>query len=143
MYKTDRKAIAGGKNQSTAVLFLNPNKSEENLKKWIHEIRQNCHLFGIDLQHECIVNKGPDRDIDREAINVLIALLVMHSYKVVVVSHMTDITEDLSDLNEFMRDTAAIGVRFFELSTGCFQYFHYVKSSSGEERPVWDGGIGC
>lgn len=143
MDKEQRETRAAGKNQSKAVLFLNSNKSEENLKKWIREIRQDCHSYGIALQQECVVNKGPDRDIDREAINVLIALLMTHNYNVVLVEHMADITEDFSDLNEFMKNVGEIGVCFFELAPRRFQYHHYVADSVREECSIWDGGVGC
>jgi hypothetical protein len=143
MDSMQRKTTVAGNIPGRAVLFLNSNKSEENLKKLIREIRKECHSFGIDLQQECVVNKGPDRDIDRVAINVLITLLIAHNYKVVLVDHMTDITEDFLDLNEFMRDVAEIGVCFFELASKHFQYHHYVEDSSREECPIWDGGAGC
>lgn len=108
---------------SPAILFLNSNKSEHNLQKIIRDKRQKCRLCGVELLHECIVNKGADRDIDRDAINQLISLLLTGKYEVIVVEKMTDLTDDLSDLNEFIKDAAAIGVYFFELSTMLFHYY--------------------
>ena len=36
--------------------------------------RNNCN-HGIILGDEAVVSKGPDRDIDREAVNILISLV--------------------------------------------------------------------
>lgn len=128
---------------SPAVLFINSNKSERNLARIIRNIRQECRPYGIELQHECIVNKGPDRNIDRDAINMLITLLITGKYEIVVVNHMADLTTDLPDLVEFMKDAAAIGIRFFELSTMQFHFYDKPEGECKEERPVWDGGDGC
>jgi len=143
MYENDVKIMAVGRNQSPAVLFLNSNKSENTLRKIIEEIQVQCFSNGIDLQNECIVNKGPNRDIDREAINELLSRLITRKYEIVVVRHMKDITNDLSDLKEFIKDVAAIKIGFFELSTMQFHYNTYLDDNCEKEKIVWDGGAGC
>ena len=105
---------------SPAIMFMNSNKAAVNIQKIIRENRQNCLSVGIELKQDCIVSKGPDRDIDREAINVLITLLLTSQYEVVVVENMTDLTENMADLVEFVQDAANVGIRFYELSTMCF-----------------------
>ena len=100
-----------------AIMFMNSNKSESNLRRIIQDNRMKCSVAGIALMNETIVNKGPDRDIDRDAVNMLITRLITGQYDTVVVENMSDITGDESDLEEFMYDAANIGVGFFELST--------------------------
>ena len=126
-----------------AVMFMNSNKSETNIRQLIQENRQKCSMAGIKLMNECIINKGPDRDIDRDAVNMLITLLITGQYDTVVVEKLSDITSDESDLEEFMHDAANVGVGFFELST--MQYYIYEKTepSTDKARPVWGGGAGC
>lgn len=126
-----------------AVLFMNSNKSEKNIRRIVEKNRLACCYAGIDLKHEVIVNKGPNRDIDRDAINMLISLLVTGQYEVVVVEKLTDLTDNVSDLEEFMRDAAQVGVYFYELSSKCFYSYHADCSDSDESRPVWNGGCGC
>lgn len=126
-----------------AVLFMNTNKSESNIRKIVVGIRGICHTAGLDLKHEVIVHKGPARDIDREAINMLIALLLTGQYQVVVVEKMTEIIEDQSDLEEFMCDAANIGVGFFELATMEYRMHGERKLFHNNFMSVWDGGIGC
>lgn len=126
-----------------AVMFMNSNKSEGNIHKIIQENRQKCSMAGIALMHECIVNKGPDRDIDRDAVNMLISVLITGQYDTVVVENMTDITEDEADLKEFMRDAASIGVGFFELSTMQYRMYKEPKPFPDNVTPIWDGGAGC
>lgn len=106
-----------GVQMPAAVLFMNSNKSERNIRKKVAKTREKCLSHGIMLGHDVIINKGPDRDIDRDAINMLISLLLDGKYELVVVDKLTDLTTDLSDLEEFLKDAAAIGIGVFELST--------------------------
>lgn len=126
-----------------AVMFMNSNKSESNIRQLIQKNRQKCSMAGIALMNETIVNKGPNRDIDRDAVNMLITRLISGQYDTVVVENMTDITADESDLDEFMHDAANIGVGFFELSTMQYHIYDLAKCPAGKERPTWSGGKGC
>lgn len=49
----------------------------------------------------------------------------------IVVDKLTDITPDLSDLEEFLNDVAAVGVSVFELST--MQVRHHVYTEGCPE----------
>ena len=113
-----------GENLSSAILFMNSNKSERNIRKKVAKAREKCMSQGIVLGHDVVINKGPDRDIDRDAVNMLITFLLDGEYQMIVVDKLTDLTSDLSDLEEFLNDAAAIGVSVFELST--MQIGHHV-----------------
>lgn len=126
-----------------AVMFLNSNKSESNIRKIIQGNRQICSMAGVALMNECIIHKGPDRDIDREAVNMLIVLLLTGKYDTVVVKKLTDITDDKSDLEGFIRDAASIGVGFFEISTMRYYIYEEMERSTDEKRPVWSGRESC
>ena len=120
-----------GVQMPAAVLFMNSNKSERNIRKKVAKTREKCFSHGIILGHDVIINKGPDRDIDRDAINMLISLLLDGKYELVVVDKLTDLTNDLSDLEEFLKDAAAIGIGVFELST--MQVRSHVYLESGKD----------
>ncbi len=122
-----------------AVMFMNSNKSESNIRSIIQQNRQKCSMAGITLMNETIAN----RDIDRDAVNMLITRLITGQYDTVVVENMTDITADESDLEEFMYDAANIGVGFFELSTMQYHIYDLTNGSADKERPIWGGGKGC
>lgn len=122
-----------------AVMFMNSNKSESNIRSIIQQNRQKCSMAGITLMNETIAN----RDIDRDAMNMLITRLITGQYDTVVVENMTDITADESDLEEFMYDAANIGVGFFELSTMQYHIYDLTNGSADKERPIWGGGKGC
>ena len=137
------KSVTVGVLMHPAVMFMNSNKSEGNIRRIIQENRQKCSMAGIALMNECIINKGPNRDIDRDAVNMLITRLISGQYDTVVVENMADITADESDLEEFMYDAANIGVGFFELSTMQYHMYDTTVRSADKERPIWDGGAGC
>ena len=125
-----------------AVMFMNSNKSEGNIRQIIQQNRQKCSMAGIALMNDTIVNKGPNRDIDRDAVNMLITRLITGQYDTVVVENMADITADESDLEEFMYDAANIGVGFFELSAMQYHMYDITKCPADKERPVWGGNRG-
>jgi hypothetical protein len=137
------KSFEVGLPQHPAIMFMNSNKSECNIRQLIQQNRQKCSMAGIVLMNEAIINKGPNRDIDRDAVNMLITRLISGQYDTVVVENMTDIIEDESDLEEFMCDAANVGVGFLELST--MQYYIYEETEllADKERPVWGRGTGC
>lgn len=137
------KSVAVGVLMHPAVMFMNSNKSESNICQLIQQNRQKCSMAGIALMNETIVNKGPNRDVDRDAVNMLITSLITGQYDTVVVENMTDITAGESDLDEFMHDAANIGVGFFELSTMQYHIYDLTKYPAAKERLTWDGGIGC
>ena len=111
----------------TAILFMNSNKSERNIRKKIAKTREKCTSHGIVLGHDVVINKGSDRDIDRDAVNMLITFLLDGEYQMIVVDKLTDLTSDLSDLEEFLNDAAAIGVSVLELSTMQIRHHVYME----------------
>ena len=106
------------------ILLMNSNKSECNIRKKVAKTREKCMEQGIALGHDVVINKGPDRAIDRDAVNLLISFLLDGEYQMIVVDKLTDLTSDLSDLEEFLNDAVEIGVSVFELST--MQVRHHV-----------------
>lgn len=112
-------------NMSSAIMFINSNKSERNISKKVKKAREKCFFHGINVENEIVVSKGPDRDIDRAAINALISVVSRRGYKVVVVEKLTDITTDIYDLETFLDDAAYAEVKVFELSS--MQYRRYVN----------------
>ena len=112
-----------GENLSSAILFMNSNKSEKNIRKKVDKTREKCLSHGIILGHDVVICKGPDRDVDRDAVNLLISFLMTVQYDMVAVDKLTDLTEDVSDMEELMKDAAKIGVGFLELST--MDYYEY------------------
>ena len=108
------KSVTAGVLMHPAVMFMNSNKSESNIRRLIQQNRQKCSMAGIALMNETIV-----------------------------VENMTDITADESDLEEFMYDAANIGVVFFELSTMQYHICNLSKCPADKERSIWSGGKGC
>ncbi len=112
-----------GENFPSAILFMNSNKSEKNIRKKVAKTREKCLSHGIILGRDVVICKGPDRDVDHDAVNLLISFLLTGQYDLVAVDKLTDLTEDVSDMEELMKDAAKIGVGFLELST--MDYYEY------------------
>ena len=132
-----------GVQMPAAILFMNSNKSERNIRREVDKTREKCLSHGILLGHDVVINKGPDRDIDRDAVNLLISFLLTGQYDLVAVDKLADITEDVSDLEEFMKDAAGIGVGFLKLSTMDFYMYKEEEPARDNIIPIWDGGFGC
>lgn len=73
---------------------------------------------------------------------LLILKLILGQYEVIVVESLSDLTDDISDLHEFMKDAAPIWVYFYELSSKCF-YCCDNRCSPDNTQSVWDGGYNC
>ena len=132
-----------GVQMPAAVLFMNSNKSESNIRRKVAKTREKCLSHGIMLGHDVVISKGPDRDIDRDAVNLLISFLLTGRCDLVAVDKLADITEDVSDLEEFMKDAAGIGIGFLELSTMDFYMYKEEDPARDKIIPIWDGGFGC
>ncbi len=117
-------------------MFMNTNKSETNIRKIIRENRVRCGRAGIMLDQSYVVSKGPERDIDRDAVNLLISQLLAGRYDTVVVERITDLTTDRSDLEEFMKDAAGVGVGFFVLSTMRYHMYGIPDTGMVKKLPV-------
>ena len=74
------KSVTVGVLMHPAVMFMNSNKSEGNIRRIIRENRKKCSMAGIALMNETVINKGPNRDIDRDAVNMLITRLLSGRY---------------------------------------------------------------
>ena len=51
-----------GENLPSAILFMNSNKSEKNIRKKVAKTREKCLSHGIILRRDVVICKGPDRD---------------------------------------------------------------------------------
>lgn len=107
-----------------AIFFMNTNKAECNAAAIAEQVKKICKPYGMNV-YALITSKGPDRDIDSEEINKLITVIMQGQFEIVVVKDMTDLTNNLDDLEEFMNDAAEFGIRFFELSTMRIRYNEY------------------
>ena len=59
--------------------------------------------------------------------DVFITFLLDGEYQMIVVDKLTDLTSDLSDLEEFLNDAATIGVSVFELSSMQIRHQVYME----------------
>ena len=118
------------------------NKQEEYLKRYCQEQgHEVAEIFKEQASGNC--RPGKLLQVAMKMINQLFLRLITRKYEIVVVRHMKDITNDLSDLKEFIKDVIAIKVGFFELSTMQFRYDTYLDDNCEKEKIVWDGGAGC
>ena len=82
-------SIMLGENLPSAILFMNSNKSEKNIRKKVAKTREKCLSHGIILGRDVVICKGPDRDVDRDAVNLLISFLMTGQYDLVAVDKLT------------------------------------------------------
>lgn len=55
------KSVAVGVLMHPAVMFMNSNKSESNIRQLIQQNRQKCSMAGIALMNETIVKQGTEQ----------------------------------------------------------------------------------
>ncbi|MEI3213388.1 MAG: recombinase family protein [Lachnospiraceae bacterium] len=96
---------------------MNSNKSEKNIRKEVAKTREKCLSYGIILGHDVVICKGPDRDVDRDAVNLLISFLMTGQY---------DIADKLNELG-------ILSPKEYKKSTGA----NYRGGFSGAVKSMW------
>lgn len=63
-------------------------------------------------------DRSMTRDYDREALNVFFATLKEEDFEVVVVRSLNEITDDIYDLEEFVKTVTDMSIWFYSLEVG-------------------------
>ena len=68
--------------------------------------------------NDAYCDRSMTRDYDREALNAFFATLKEEDFEVVVVRSLNDITDDIYDLEEFVKTITDMGIWLYSLEVG-------------------------
>ena len=102
---TDNQELAKG------IAFVKSRRAELNVVQMVESMRDQAIP-------NAYCDRSMTRDYDREALNAFFATLKEEDFEVVVVRSLNEITDDIYDLEEFVKTITDMGIWLYSLEVG-------------------------
>ena len=99
---TDNQELAKG------IAFVKSRRAELNVVQMVESMRDQAIPNGVII-NDAYCDRSMTRDYDREALNAFFATLKEEDFEVVVVRSLNEITDDIYDLEEFVKTITDMG----------------------------------
>lgn len=93
---TDNQELAKG------IAFVKSRRAELNVVQMVENMRDQAMPNGVII-NDAYCDRSMTRDYDREGLNAFFATLKEEDFEVVVVRSLNEITDDIFDLEEFVK----------------------------------------
>lgn len=100
---TDNQELAKG------IAFVKSRRAEPNVVQMVESMRDQAIPNGVII-NDAYCDRSMTRDYDREALNAFFATLKEEDFEVVVVRSLNEITDDIYDLEEFVKTITDMGI---------------------------------
>ena len=121
MNKRDFNVVGkeGTNNQELAkgIAFIKSRRAELNVVQMVENMRDQAMPNGVII-NDAYCDRSMTRDYDREALNAFFATLKEEDFEVVVVRSLNEITDDIYDLEEFVKTITDMGIWLYSLEVG-------------------------
>ena len=108
---TDNQEFAKG------IAFVKSRRAELNVVQMVESMRDQAMPNGVII-NDVYCDRSMTRDYDREALNAFFATLKEEDFEVVVVRSLNEITDDIYDLEEFVKTITDMGIWLYSLEVG-------------------------
>lgn len=112
-------------------LFLRSRKAEVNVQRILDKMYIEALEHDIEAE-DAIVDRGNSRDIDRDHIGELLDEILSSDVEALVLLTVGDITDDIHDLVQFMKDAEECGVTVYSMD-GEFRQWNNIQEDKSEE----------
>ena len=106
---TDNQVLAKG------IAFVKSRRAEINVVQMVESMRDQAISNGVII-NDAYCDRSMTRDYDREALNAFFATLKEEDFEVVVVRSLNEITDDIYDLEEFVKTITDMGIWLYSLA---------------------------
>ena len=103
---TDNQELAKG------IAFVKSRRAELNVVQMVESMRDQAMPNGVII-NDAYCDRSMTRDYDREGLNAFFSTLKEEDFEVVVVRSLNEITDDIYDLEEFVKTITDIDQAFF------------------------------
>ena len=103
--------------QRKGIAFIKSRRAELNVVQMVENMRDQALSNGVII-NDAYCDRSMTRDYDREALNAFFATLKEEDFEVVVVRSLNDITDDIYDLEEFVKTITDMGIWLYSLEVG-------------------------
>ena len=100
---TDNQELAKG------IAFVKSRRAELNVVQMVENMRDQAMPNGVII-NDAYCDRSRTRDYDREGLNAFFATLKEEDFEVVVVRSLNEITDDIYDLEEFVKTITDMGI---------------------------------
>lgn len=106
-------------NQESAkgIAFVKSRRAELNVVQMVESMRDQAISNGVII-NDAYCDRSMTRDYDREALNAFFETLKEEDFEVVVVRSLNEITDDIYDLEEFVKTITDMGIWLYSLEVG-------------------------
>ena len=106
-------------NQESAkgIAFVKSRRAEPNVVQMVESMRDQAIPNGVII-NDAYCDRSMTTDYDREALNAFFATLKEEDFEVVVVRSLNEITDDIYDLEEFVKTITDMGIWLYSLEVG-------------------------
>ena len=108
---TDNQELAKG------IAFVKSRRAELNVVQMVENMRDQAMPNGVII-NDAYCDRSRTRDYDREGLNAFFATLKEEDFEVVVVRSLNEITDDIYDLEEFVKTITDMGIWLYSLEVG-------------------------
>ena len=119
MNKTDFNVVDNNDNQELAkgIAFVKSRRAELNVVQMVENLRDQAMPNGVII-NDVYCDRSMTRDYDREALNAFFTILKEEDFEVVVVRSLNEITDDIYDMEEFVKTITDMGIWLYSLEVG-------------------------
>ena len=133
---TDNQELAKG------IAFVKSRRAEINVVQMVESMRDQAIPNGVII-NDAYCDRSMTRDYDREALNAFFATLKEEDFEVVVVRSLNEITDDIYDLEEFVKTITDMGIWLYSLEAVSYTHLDvYKRQACGCWRRQRNGGAG-
>lgn len=119
MNKNDFNVVDNNDTQELAkgIAFLKSRRAVANLSLMLDEMNAKTIPNGVEIRFACC-DRSRTADYDREDLDGFFDMLVENDIDVVVVRSLNDITDDILDIEEFVKTITDMGLWLYSLEVG-------------------------
>ncbi len=118
--ETENQELAKG------IAFIKSRRAELNVVQMVENMRDQALPNGVII-NDAYCDRSMTRDYDREALNAFFATLKEEDFEVVVVRSLNEITDDIYDLEEFVKTITDMGIWLYSLEVVRCQLLHLMQ----------------
>lgn len=108
---------ANNQELAKGIAFMKSRRAEFNVVQMVENMRDQAIPNGVII-NDAYCDRSMTRNYDREALNVFFATLKEEEFEVVVVRSLNEITDDIYDLEEFVKTITNMGIWIYSLEVG-------------------------
>ncbi len=116
-FNVARNQEADNKELAKGIAFIKSRRARVNVAQIAENMQEQAMPNGVMIER-LYCDRTVTRDYDREALNDFFDILTEENIEVVVIRSLNEITDDIYDLEEFVKTITDMGIWLYSLEVG-------------------------